>query len=181
MFLFLSQDFIQKAAFTVFVLAITYIISFSLKKSVDVLVSGVNRAFTKEVLLARTRTIRSLVKNSVDVTLFLIAIMIILSRWGVNIIPLLTGAGIAGLALSFGAQTLVKDVISGFFIIVEDQFSVGDKVKIANIEGIVQNVTLRLTILKDKNGHLVYIPNSQIATVVRYDSRPRMAIKRSIN
>ncbi len=177
----LSQDFLEKAIFTVFVLIVTYILVLFARKSINLIFRGVHKTIGRDSFLARTSSIRSLAKNSTDLIFFLVAVLIILSQWGVNIMPLLTGAGIAGLAFSFGAQTLVKDVICGFFIIVEDQFGVGDKVKIANIEGTVQNVTLRLTILKDKNGHLVYIPNSQISTVVRFDSKPRITIKRSIN
>jgi small conductance mechanosensitive channel len=121
-------------------------------------------------VLARTRTIRSLLKNLIDAVLLLITLLIILSSWGVNIIPILTGAGVLGLAFSFGAQTLVKDIIAGFFIILEDQFDVGDTVEIAKIEGEVYKMTLRVTVLKDKKENLIYIPNSQITTVKKLKS-----------
>jgi small conductance mechanosensitive channel len=83
-----------------------------------------------------------------------------------NITPLITGAGILGLAFSFGAQTLVKDLIAGFFIILENQYNVGDQVKLNTEEGVVDKITLRATVLKDKKGNLIYIPNSEIKKVV---------------
>jgi moderate conductance mechanosensitive channel len=150
-------------------LVVTCIVSILTKQAIDLGVAGVKSRFAShDSLLARTRTIRTLLKSIIDVVVWTAAVLIILAHWDVNILPLLTGAGIAGLALSFGAQTLVKDIISGFFIILEDQFSVGDLVKIGTIEGRVERVTLRLTILRDEDDNLVYIPNSQILTVVRY-------------
>ena len=88
-----------------------------------------------------------------------------LKRIGLDITPILTGAGLLGLAVSFGSQTLVRDLISGFFIIVENQFNVGDKVKIANIEGKVIAINLRTTVLENKHQR-IYIPNSEIKNVV---------------
>jgi small conductance mechanosensitive channel len=114
----------------------------------------------------RLGTIRSLLKNIVASTLFIILLLLILQEMGINIIPLITGAGILGLAFSFGAQTLVKDLIAGFFIILENQYNVGDQVRLNTEEGIVDKITLRTTVLKDKNGNLIYLPNSEIKKVV---------------
>jgi small conductance mechanosensitive channel len=105
--------------------------------------------------------------NLIDVALFGVTILIILSHWKIDIAPILTGAGIFGLAISFGSQTLVKDIISGFFIISESQYNIGDRVKIGTYEGRVYKVTLRLTVLKDDEGNKIYIPNSTITTVTR--------------
>lgn len=156
---YLPPDHLQKIVFTIFVLAFTVIFSAFAKKAVDV----------------APHTIRNLLKSILDIALFLIAILIILSKWDIDIMPILTGAGILGLAVSFGAQTLVKDVIAGIFIVIENQYSVGDRVKVADHEGIVDRITLRLTILKDKHGHFVYIPNSQITSIVRFDSKPKLS------
>jgi small conductance mechanosensitive channel len=138
-----------------------------LKKAIDAIFAGVKRRIMQERTLAKTRTARSLIKKIIDIALFLTVLLMILSQWGVNILPILTGASILGLAISFGAQTLIKDFISGFFILLEDQFNLGDRVKINNFEGEVYSLGLRVTILKDSKGNLIYIPNSQIATVVR--------------
>ena len=122
---------------------------------------------------ATTKTLRSLLKNIIDTVLIVTGILVILSYWGVNIAPILTGAGILGLAFSFGAQTFVKDVISGFLIVLENQFNIGDFIRVDKYEGEVYRMTLRMTVLRDKMGNLVYIPNSQISTVVK--------LKREIN
>ncbi|QQG44527.1 MAG: mechanosensitive ion channel [Candidatus Roizmanbacteria bacterium] len=155
----LSEGYVNNLIFSLLVLAVAYILSFIAKWSVDFIFA--------RTLLSRTRNIRSLFKNAIDIMVFLIALMVILSRWDINIVPILTGAGILGLAVSFGAQTLVKDVISGIFIVIENQFSVGDRIKIGDYEGEVHQITLRLTVIKDKKDNLIYIPNSQITTVVR--------------
>ncbi len=164
----LSNVFVNHVLVTMVVLAITIFITLFLKKSIDIIFAGVKKKIVQERTLAKTRTIRALLKNIIDFILFFIAILVILSNWGFNIIPILTGAGILGLAISFGSQTLIKDLISGFLIIAEDQFDIGDRVKIDNYEGEVYRLTLRLTILKDAKGNLIYIPNSQINSVIRY-------------
>lgn len=89
----------------------------------------------------------------------------ILDELKINLTPFIAGAGVIGLAISFGSQSLVKDFVSGFFILIEDQFRKGDKVKIGNFEGIVEDFTFRKTVLKDEEGTLHYIPNSQITVV----------------
>ena len=88
-----------------------------------------------------------------------------LSILGFNLAPLLASAGIAGLAIGFGAQTLVKDVINGFFILLEDQFNVGDTVRLAGVKGVVEGMSLRRTMLRDDDGTLHMVPNSQITIV----------------
>jgi moderate conductance mechanosensitive channel len=104
--------------------------------------------------------------NSVGVAIiFFLAAMQILPLLGLDIKPLLASAGIAGLAIGFGAQTLVKDVINGFFILIEDQFHLGDVVQIAGVKGTVEDMTLRRTALRDGDGSLHFIPNSEIHVV----------------
>ncbi|MGB9707324.1 MAG: mechanosensitive ion channel family protein, partial [Microgenomates group bacterium] len=138
------------------------IVSNIIKKAIDRLFGGIKKRISHERMLAKTKTIRGFLKNIVDAVLLFIALLMILSQFGVNITPILTGAGVLGLAISFGSQTLIKDLISGFFILIEDQFNVGDYVKIGNFKGEVYKLTMRLTVLKDKEGNLIYIPNSQI-------------------
>ncbi len=94
-----------------------------------------------------------------------IAGMQILSLLGINMGPLLASAGVAGLAIGFGAQTLVKDFINGFFILAENQYDIGDTVKIAGVQGTVENMTLRRTMLRDADGTLHTVPSSQITVV----------------
>jgi small conductance mechanosensitive channel len=94
-----------------------------------------------------------------------LATLQILSVLGFTLGPLLASAGIVGLAIGFGAQTLVHDVINGFFILLEDQFDVGDTIRIAGVKGIVEEMSLRRTVLRDDDGTVHMVPNSQITIV----------------
>jgi small conductance mechanosensitive channel len=94
-----------------------------------------------------------------------IAGMQILALLGINMGPLLASAGVAGLAIGFGAQTLVKDFINGFFILAENQYDIGDTVKIAGVMGTVENMTLRRTVVRDADGTLYTVPSSEIKVV----------------
>ncbi len=154
--------------FTAIVLLSTMILSIILKKTIDAIFLSVRKRVISGYLIAKTRTIRSVLKNTTDGILYLMALLIILANWGLNIGPILTGAGILGLAISFGSQTLVKDLIAGFFIIFEGQYNIGDTIKIIDkYEGKVEKLTLRLTILRDSKGNMIYIPNSQILAVIK--------------
>lgn len=113
----------------------------------------------------RAQQIRTLaaVVNSIGVFVILfVAGLQALSLLGLNLGPLLASAGIAGLAIGFGAQTLVKDWINGFFILFEDQFNIGDTVRAAGVKGVVEEMSLRRTVLRDDDGTLHMVPNSQI-------------------
>jgi len=113
----------------------------------------------------RLHTIGGLVKNAVNVLVIGASTLMILEEFGVNITPLLTAAGIGGLAVGFGAQNLVRDVISGFFLILEDQIHVGDVVKIDDTSGLVESVKLRTVVLRDLSGTVHIIPNGSITTL----------------
>lgn len=111
------------------------------------------------------RTLAGIIYSVGLFVIFFFAAMQILGTIGINMGPLLASAGIVGLAIGFGAQTLVKDVINGFFILLENQFDVGDVVKVAGVQGTVESLTLRRTILRDVDGTLHTIPNSGISIV----------------
>ena len=99
-----------------------------------------------------------------------------LSEFSIDVKGLLAGAGVLGLAVGFGAQSLVKDVITGFFIIFEDQFSVGDYVKIGIAEGTVEEIGLRTTKIKSFTGEISILPNGTIIQVVNYSMENSLAI-----
>lgn len=126
-------------------------------------------ALQNRIPITRINTLKSLLKNIAALGLFGSICITILSSWGVSIIPLITGAGIAGIAFAFGAQSLVKDVVTGFFILLENQYNVGDKIEIHgnNIKGRVLAINMRLTILSDDDGNIYYIPNSSINIISR--------------
>jgi moderate conductance mechanosensitive channel len=95
----------------------------------------------------------------------LVALMQALLAVGINVAPLLASAGIAGLAIGFGAQTLVKDVINGFFILAENQFEIGDQIRAAGVQGTVEEITMRRTILRDVDGTVHTVPNGSMQIV----------------
>lgn len=113
----------------------------------------------------RVKTLKTLLDNAISILIFAIAALMILKDLGFDITPILTGAGILGLAISFGAQSLVKDLISGFFIIIENQYNVGDTIEVAGFKGTVRRINVRTTVLRDKNENKIYIPNSQVDKV----------------
>lgn len=124
----------------------------------------------------RENTLTKLLKSVVTYIVYFVAFIMILSTFGFDIMPLLAGAGVAGLAIGFGAQSLVKDIISGFFIIFEDQFSVGDYVDILGNEGTVEEIGLRTTKLKSYTGEQQIIPNGNITQVTNYSIHNGLAI-----
>ncbi|MDF2558300.1 MAG: mechanosensitive ion channel protein MscS [Bacillales bacterium] len=115
--------------------------------------------------IRREQTLVKLLENVVTYVVGFITFVTVLSIVGIDIAPILAGAGVLGLAIGFGAQNLVKDVITGFFIIFEDQFAVGDKVKINGFEGTVEEIGLRTTKIKGENDERHIIPNGSIVQV----------------
>ena len=111
----------------------------------------------------RADTLTHVVYRTAWVAGLAVAVLTILPEVGITIGPLLAGAGIIGLAIGFGAQSLVKDAINGLFILVENQYAKGDVVKIAGVGGLVEDVNLRRTVLRDLDGTLHSIPNGQVA------------------
>jgi small-conductance mechanosensitive channel len=112
----------------------------------------------------RGRTISQLLRSVGRVAVVTIAILLTFNVF-INIAPILAGAGILGLAISFGAQSLVRDVISGFFILLEDQFAVGDVIEAAGKNGVVERMTMRVVILRDLEGTMHVVPNGEIKVV----------------
>lgn len=124
----------------------------------------------------REETLRKLTQNILAYIIYFTAFTMVLSVLSIEIGPLLASAGIAGLAIGFGAQDLVKDVISGFFIIFEDQFGVGDYVAFSEIEGTVEEVGLRTTKVKSWTGEQQVVPNGNITQVTNYSVHNGLAI-----
>lgn len=116
----------------------------------------------------RVQTLRSVIASSLRLLIMVSALAAILSEIGVNVTALLAGVSILGLAVSFGAQSLVKDIITGFFVLLEDQYGVGDVVRVngaGGLAGSVEHLNLRVTVLRDLEGTAHIIPNGQILTV----------------
>ncbi|HEX6912479.1 MAG TPA: mechanosensitive ion channel family protein [Longimicrobium sp.] len=113
----------------------------------------------------RTRTLLSLLRSGGLVIIAVMTLFMVLGSLGVELGPLLAGAGVVGLAVSFGAQSLVKDVISGLFMLFENQFGVGDVIRIEGVSGAVEQMTLRIVVLRDVHGVVHIVPNGQITKV----------------
>lgn len=115
----------------------------------------------------RAATLGSVLKNAARVLVGIFFVLVTLQEFGVNIQPLLAGSAVAGVALGFGAQTLVKDIIAGFFLLMENQFGVGDIIDVDNKHsGTVERMTLRVTQIRDMEGKAHYLPNGTISQVV---------------
>ncbi len=113
----------------------------------------------------RANTIGQILKKAMKYILYFIGVVMVLDMFNINTNSILATAGIGGLAIGFGAQSLVKDIITGFFILLEDQYAVGDYVKIESLEGTVEELGLRVTKLRDFSGELHIIPNGRIQVV----------------
>jgi len=146
-------------------------LAYALVRAVTLLVQRfeheVNRGATLDALerAKRARTLGSLVRNVSSALIVGIAVLIVLRELGVDIAPVLAGAGVVGLAVGFGAQTLVRDIISGFFLILEDQVRVGDVAAINGQGGSVEAINLRTIVLRDAEGTVHVFPNGAITTL----------------
>ena len=113
----------------------------------------------------RINTLLRILKNFASITILVVVIMLVLSELGIKIGPLIAAAGVVGLAIGFGAQTLVKDIITGLFVVLEGQVTIGDIVEIAGHSGKVEAISIRTIRLRDVQGHLHVIPFSEVTTV----------------
>ncbi len=124
----------------------------------------------------RTKTLGILIHNILKYTIYFFAILMILDKLNFNLGPLLAGAGVVGLAIGFGAQNLVKDIITGFFIVFEDQFAVGDYISVNDYTGTVEELGLRITKIRKWTGELYIIPNGNITEVTNYSTHNSIAV-----
>jgi small conductance mechanosensitive channel len=116
----------------------------------------------------RLETLQNVVRYIVFMLIAMIILTIVLHELGIDLAPLFAGAGIAGIVIGFGSQSLVKDFLTGIFVMLENQYRVGDWVKVGEASGSVQKVTLRITRLRDGDGNLHVIPNGQVTHVINY-------------
>ncbi|OAB42053.1 mechanosensitive ion channel family protein [Paenibacillus glacialis] len=121
-------------------------------------------------------TVGGLLKNTITVVCNFVMFLIVLSEFNFDLAPLLAGAGVLGLAIGFGAQSVVKDVITGFFIILEDQFAVGDVIQTGTFKGTVEMIGIRTTRIVSHTGEVYVLPNGAITTVTNYSLSNALAI-----
>jgi len=113
----------------------------------------------------RAKTLSSVIRNLLNAVVLIIAVMTVLGHLGIEIGPLLAAAGVVGLAIGFAGQSLVKDVMNGFFILLWDQIRVGDVVEVSGRGGLVEKINLKMTVLRDLAGNVHFVPNSNIDVV----------------
>jgi len=113
----------------------------------------------------RARTTGSVLNSILKAVVWIIAIGMILGEFGFNLGPIIASAGVIGVAIGLGAQTLVRDILSGIFMLIEDQYGVGDQIKVLEIEGVVEKVGLRITTIRDKDETLWYVRNGEILII----------------
>jgi small-conductance mechanosensitive channel len=133
--------------------------------AIDGAAAQAESALVDERRSQRVQALGAILRSAASVTIFAIAGFIILGDLGINLAPLLASAGVVGVAVGFGAQSLVRDYLSGIFMLVEDQYGVGDVITVGSATGTVENVTLRVTRMRDVNGIVWHIRNGTIDTV----------------
>jgi small conductance mechanosensitive channel len=121
----------------------------------------------------RIETVVKALNNTLSTTIWAIAIITVLPEFGVNLGPILAGLGLAGLAVGMAAKDMLTDFIAGFFIIIEGEYSIGDKVKIGGVTGKVMEVSLRRTILQGSGGSIHIVPNREIKLIKRFAGRKK--------
>jgi small conductance mechanosensitive channel len=147
----------------VFTIAVWEAISLAIERSISEQDEEGNLRYSN-----RTRTLLNIMRNFLAVFFSLIALFLILSELGLNIAPLLAGAGVIGLAIGFGSQKLVQDIITGMFVLLGDTIRIGDVVEVASRVGVVEEMTMRTVVLREYGGNVHTIPYSAIDTVTNY-------------
>lgn len=133
----------------------------------------ITRALTRKIELserrqAQIRTVSGILNSVLGYVLLFVGLLSVLGALGVNLGPVLATAGVTGLAISLGAQQIVRDVLNGFFILVEDQFAVGEEVTIDGIHGVIETMGMRITRIRDEQGRLITFSNSSISRVINH-------------
>ncbi len=148
---------------------IVVVVTLILIKVIRVISNRLEAGFLKkseeEESKKRAKTLTSVIKNFLIILVLVVSAITIIGQLGIEIAPLLATAGIAGVAIGFAGQSLIKDIINGFFLLLWDQIRVGDYVQISDNAGIVEMINLKMTVLRDFNGNVHYIPNGSIEVV----------------
>jgi small conductance mechanosensitive channel len=161
-----TQEFIRtKVPHLLVVALIAFILSRLLRMITTNMVRAAERHAAAPERVGQVRTLSGVIRTTGLAIIGLIAGLQFLAALGVNLAPLLASAGVAGIAIGLAAQNIVKDMLNGVLILIEDQFNVGDTVRVAGLTGAVEGMTLRKTTVRDGDGTLYVIPNSQITTV----------------
>lgn len=170
----IDQKTIQLLTVLTIALIVWLILQIFIKKLVNNMAVGTPQGL-------RLTTLTSVVRSAISVLILGFTVFESLSILGVDLAPLIAAAGVSGLAIGFGAQTLVKDIISGFFILAEDQFRSGDEIEISGKRGVVQKVSLRTVWLREKDDTLHIIPSGSIVVVTNFTRQKTSKIKSKLD
>jgi len=162
------EKVVRQGTQVVLIIAVSWVVYVVLRRLIGTTVATASRRIEEEAHRQRVTTLVLLIGSVLKYVIIFFAVMLILQRVGLDPTPILAGAGVVGLAVGFGAQNLVRDVVSGFFIIMEGQYAVGDLVEINGVFGRVEEVGLRATKLRDPSGQLRYFSNGGITRVSNY-------------
>ena len=159
----LSTPPLLSSALIVAVMVLALVFAQFLGRRVQRIVCAIEhlRPMRRQQLLTVVQTLQW----AINVLIVGAALLMLLSTFGVDIAPLLASVGVAGLALSLGAQTLIRDLIGGFLVLVENQYVVGDSIQVGSVSGLVERFTLRATYIRDINGNLYSVPNGEVRIV----------------
>lgn len=164
--------FLEHGISIVIILVVGVVLWIVLKQAIPPMISRImarpRRGESREGMKRRAKTLQGVFMGLGRVIIILLVIFLVLSELDVNIGPILAGFGIAGIAIGFGAQYLVKDLIAGIFVLMENQYRVGDVAKVADVIGLVEEVNLRKTVLRDLDGIVHHVPNGEIRVASNY-------------
>ena len=161
-----AQEFVHaKLPHLIVVCVVAFIVSRIIAGSTNRMIVIADRKDARPGRHSQVKTFASILRTTLNAILWTLTALQILTIMGVNLGPLLASAGVAGIAIGLAAQTIVKDILNGMLIILEDQFNVGDTVRLTGMTGVVEAMSLRRTELRDGDGTLYVVPNSQVTTV----------------
>jgi small conductance mechanosensitive channel len=159
--------------FSILVIIISFLLLFLVQ---SVIKKYLKHAEDKQKHVSRFKTLSKLLFSMLRYTVFIIAILVVLSIWGVDVIPAIAGFGIVGLVIGLGAQRMIQDMIAGFFIVFENHYDIGDTVEVKGFRGNVLELGLKSTTLQHWTGHIQIFSNSQMSPVINYSRHYAQAI-----
>jgi small-conductance mechanosensitive channel len=168
-FEYVNIDILEKTFRIVFTLILGVILSQIFAKSIGLFFDNISKRSPRIVYRSRIQTLKTISVGVMNAVLSMIILLLVASDLGFNIVPILTGASIAGVALSFGAQKLIQDLIAGFFLIIDNTINIGDSVKIGESKGTVDAILMRRVVLRDSKNNLIHIPASEIKGIIVYN------------
>lgn len=157
----LIENGIQIIIIAVLVIVSLKLVNLITKKALEFIISSADNSESEK----KIRTLRHILKSILDTLIIVVGLTMIIEKMGINISPIIAAAGVVGIAVGFGSQRLVEDIITGMLILASDQIRVGDVVKIGELAGLVEKVDLKMIVLRDLNGNVHFIRNGKIDTV----------------